>query len=359
MMMKVQKYIADLLSEHDCVIVPGLGGFLGSYVPAQIHPVYHTFQPPSKKILFNINLRQNDGLLANRIVQEEKISFDEASRQVARFAQEVLYAMKTKRTFMFPRVGRLLTGKEGNIQFEQDSRTNHLDDSFGLQPFFTSPVKSGGPVSVHQRNEISHTSTSELVRRALPRPLRWAAILAIPVAAAIMLSLAGYDSVKSGSWNTANLFSSLVPFSKPEPTAQLPANSHQYTDTGVMEEPGSKPVSSLDQQGYAPPPAPSEPMVTDHPTDNTPEPVVKPRISKDNGVKYCVIVGAFKVHENATGWVTELKRKGTDARILDRSSGGLYRVTSGVFDSHQEAHERLNYMKAHGIPGAWILETNF
>ena len=54
--MKVEKHISELLYDHDCVIIPELGGFVGNYTPAQIHPVRHTFTPPFKNIIFNIRI---------------------------------------------------------------------------------------------------------------------------------------------------------------------------------------------------------------------------------------------------------------------------------------------------------------
>jgi len=76
--MDIRVHIARLLEEHDCVILPGFGGFIGNYAPARIDPVSHSFIPPAKKILFNINLRQNDGLLYNRIVTDEGVSYADA-----------------------------------------------------------------------------------------------------------------------------------------------------------------------------------------------------------------------------------------------------------------------------------------
>ena len=50
--MKMETYISELLYRHDCVILPGLGGFITNYRSAQIHPVSHTLRPPSKSISF-------------------------------------------------------------------------------------------------------------------------------------------------------------------------------------------------------------------------------------------------------------------------------------------------------------------
>ena len=73
--MKLEQYISKLLYQYDCVIVPGLGGFVANYKSATIQPVQNTFSPPSKGISFNKNLNNNDGLLANFIAQEETVSF--------------------------------------------------------------------------------------------------------------------------------------------------------------------------------------------------------------------------------------------------------------------------------------------
>ncbi|NLA48282.1 MAG: hypothetical protein GX876_02335, partial [Bacteroidales bacterium] len=64
--MDITSFIRELLFSHDCVIVPGFGGFVGNYAPARIDRATSTFYPPSKQISFNRNLRNNDGLLAGR-----------------------------------------------------------------------------------------------------------------------------------------------------------------------------------------------------------------------------------------------------------------------------------------------------
>jgi len=355
--MEIQHYIAELLSEHDCVIIPGLGGFVGSYLPAQIHPVYHTFQPPSKKILFNINLRQNDGLLANHIVQAEKITFNDANEQIRQFAEGTINSLRTRKYLILQNIGKLYMGKEGNIQFDQDLRSNLLPESFGLQPFFSAPVKLDTHQSRIEKRLQARRETRELVKRAIPNPLKWAAILAIPVSVAVMLSIAGYDSIKSGSWNTADILSSLSPFSK----ADVKEVSH-YSDTSPI-------LDEADAFNVEPPP-PRE--TSEGPVRNKIEPTVSERTEAESIVtqpstsrsqpnppetgNFAVIIGAFGVESNAQKLVRKLNAEGTQATIFDRSSSGLSRVAAGVFTTQSEAIQMMNSMKAKGFPGAWILE---
>ena len=59
----VVHYISELLFLHDCVIVPEFGGFIGNRKSAQLNKTTNSLTPPSKQILFNTNLKTNDGLL--------------------------------------------------------------------------------------------------------------------------------------------------------------------------------------------------------------------------------------------------------------------------------------------------------
>ena len=76
-MQDIQKYVVELLFKHDCVIIPNLGGFVAQYKSAALDEVTGFFSPPSKQILFNINLKNNDGLLANEIAQRKQITYND------------------------------------------------------------------------------------------------------------------------------------------------------------------------------------------------------------------------------------------------------------------------------------------
>ena len=65
--MTLDKQISSLLYLHDCIIIPGFGGFVANQKPSFLNPAHHIFSPPSKRIAFNSSLRIGDGLLANHI----------------------------------------------------------------------------------------------------------------------------------------------------------------------------------------------------------------------------------------------------------------------------------------------------
>ena len=60
MRQSVPSYISDLLFLHDCVILPEFGGFVGNITAAQLNKSTGELTPPSKQILFNNNLTNNE-----------------------------------------------------------------------------------------------------------------------------------------------------------------------------------------------------------------------------------------------------------------------------------------------------------
>jgi cell division septation protein DedD len=84
-------------------------------------------------------------------------------------------------------------------------------------------------------------------------------------------------------------------------------------------------------------------------------PVQNPAPSASPANRYAVIVGAFRVEENANKLVSELRSKGVDASIFDRSKTGLYRVTVGAFPDREEACRLLASTRSDAFSGAWLL----
>src|SRR4051794_23557059 len=120
----IAKHIKELLFEQDCVVIPDFGGFIANYVSADIHPIRHTFAPPSKSIAFNEMLRLNDGLLASHIAQFERISREEALAKIKDFTNHLREELKQKHKYRLVEIGTLFMNQEQKIQFEPENRIN-------------------------------------------------------------------------------------------------------------------------------------------------------------------------------------------------------------------------------------------
>lgn len=57
--------VSELLYKHNCVIIPGFGGFITNYKPSGFEESRNLISPSSKKVAFNQLLIENDGLLIN------------------------------------------------------------------------------------------------------------------------------------------------------------------------------------------------------------------------------------------------------------------------------------------------------
>lgn len=85
----ITAFIRELLFGHDCVIIPGFGGFIGNYTPARIDRSDNTFYPPVKQISFNRNLNHNDGLLIGRVSEAAGLNYADARNLVMEFAGDL------------------------------------------------------------------------------------------------------------------------------------------------------------------------------------------------------------------------------------------------------------------------------
>ena len=139
--MDITAFIRELLFGHDCVIVPGFGGFIGNYTPARIDKSTGTFYPPVKQISFNRNLNHNDGLLIGRISMSSKINYGDSRNLVEEFVTGLRKKLEKGEKVVFDNIGSFINNQEGNVQFEPDGNANYHLDSYGLEPFQYLPLE--------------------------------------------------------------------------------------------------------------------------------------------------------------------------------------------------------------------------
>lgn len=134
-MLEISRYIKDLLFIHDCVILPGLGGFVANYSPAEENPLTNEMLPPSKAVSFNRNLKQNDGLLINCLAEAEKLTYSEAERAIDLYIEDITVRLRRRERVVFSELGDLFYNKRHKLQFEPAKNINFLADLFGMESF--------------------------------------------------------------------------------------------------------------------------------------------------------------------------------------------------------------------------------
>ena len=337
MKINVVKYIPELLYRHDCVIIPGFGGFIGNYSPAMINTVYHTFYPPFKSLLFNIHLKQNDGLLASCISQAEQIPYEHAMELIRMMLEDWNRELENEQELVIEKVGKIVKESDGIFQFEQDPSVNYLPDAFGLTTLVSPAIRRPGMQDKLEKklNRYIHAPSGR--SRKLTRTLKWAAMIALPVGLAMYLSLTNMDQIRSFHENyTGFLFSNSVPVVKK--TVESPK-------TLIPSEKTVNPKQKIAAVQTLP-----GVQVT---------PVVKTEtkeISDPSAKKpFAIIVGAFRFRENADNLVIKLKQEGYDAGIFDTTITGLFRVSVGTFVSRDKAIGQLASVRSTKYSSAWLL----
>lgn len=142
--MEMVDLVADLLYKHNCVIVPGLGGFVSNYSGSEFKEDFLTLIPARKRIAFNEQLHENDGLLINHVARTFKISYSEAESQVQRFVEFVSERIHSHKSFEFRNVGTFYYTRENKVVFVPYEGLNMLAGSYGLSPVKIRSNKKSG-----------------------------------------------------------------------------------------------------------------------------------------------------------------------------------------------------------------------
>ena len=189
----IEKYISELLFQNDCVIVPDFGGFVCNDAPSEINEKTNSLTPPSKHILFNVNLKSNDGLLITYIAKKENISQNEAKNEVYKFSNDCNNKLSISKILRLDKIGLFTLSNEKNIFFIQDKSTNYGTDSFGLNTTYPKKIKR----VVSTTDEIKNTTKiikSEFETKKLV--LKAAAVL-VPLITFAFISLTQQDKITS------------------------------------------------------------------------------------------------------------------------------------------------------------------
>jgi hypothetical protein len=351
--LNVAHYISELLFKHDCVIVPGFGGFVSTYSPAKVHPAQHTFTPPSKQIVFNKHLQQNDGLLANTISESIPCSFDVAMSGVTKFVEDINSKLKVGKKVELHNLGTLSLDPEKNIAFETFPEINFLIDSFGLASFQSMPVirevvtEKRKPVERIDRPVADEIIESKPVRNRTRRVLVTSAVITPVLVAAFWLS----TQTPNGFAGFTNFFGKKE-VSKFQPVKWFSKGSSDTLKMITELKADANGIAKISLAENAP-----EIIVDIHKVvpDATSVAHENWNSKSYNGTRYYIIGGCFENQENVIRFISSLKGKGFDPQVIDQVRSRLTHIGIASFASKEEAVQYLAKISG-DVPGAWILK---
>lgn len=134
-MNELAQHIEVLLLENDCVIVPGLGGFVAHYTPAMRVAEENIFLPPTRIIGFNPQLKMNDGLLVQSYMAVYGTSFSDATKIIDKTVAELLAQLHENGKAELPNVGELRYSIRDTYDFIPYNNKITTPSLYGLDSF--------------------------------------------------------------------------------------------------------------------------------------------------------------------------------------------------------------------------------
>jgi len=321
----VEKYLSELLFEHDCVIVPAFGGFVARNSSSYFAKTGNALLPPYKSIVFNKNLSNNDGLLAGYIMQKESATYQQANTIIENFVSNCRQLLETKKRFEISGLGVLYKNNENTILFEQDVRINYNPNAFGL------PVVSA--IKIVQEEKVIEVKPNLQYRQITPvkKPKTVRRIVFAASGAVLIVTLLLFTS-KQNIFDSAK--ASLNPF--------WANNKATVSNLKVKITPDTVTINSTlktlpDTIGI----------------DKTS--VVKPVKIVEEWYKqpYQIVVGCFAVKQNAYKLINQLEGQSLTASIAGQNAKSLYVVSVAGYDDEKAARKKLTEMKKQ-YPAAWL-----
>ena len=310
--MTLATYISDLLYRYECVIVPNLGGFVSNEISAKVNHFTHTFYAPSKQLTFNVNLQNNDGLLANYIALSQNVSFSKATEFINKEVEAWKKVLKNE-TLAVENIGTFTLNTNGNYIFEPVNTVNYLTTSFGLNSLDSPAIKRlEYKQKVKQLETIAPVLPTKESTRKTPVFIKYAASAAILFA----LGTLGWNEYQKTEYN--NL---VVEAEKQQ----------QQVDKSIQE--ATFVISN-------------------------PLPAITLNVAKQT-YNYHIIAGAFREPANAEKKLTELIEKGYNAKILGVNKWNLTQVSYMSSNSKNEAINTLNKIKRSISKDAWLLVKEY
>ena len=311
--MQIEKHISDLLYRYQCVTVPGFGAFLTETVSAHVTGSASSFFPPKKVVSFNANVKNNDGLLANHVALQEKMSYELAVIKIGDVVNEWTYLLQNHNRVVLKNIGEISVNNEMNWVFEPANTINYLTDSFGLSSFvspeITREVLKQEVEALEEKAPIIFTPE----RKKDYSYLKYAAIFVVMLGAGGF----GYKTYYDQQIETKTL--------AVQKNVQEKVQQQIQEATFVI----SAPVEAVELSVAAP---------------------------VEEKMPYHLVAGAYRSEVNANKAIAELKAAGFEnAKMLPINKHNLYPVVYGSFKNLNEAQtERKNIQKSHNAE-AWLL----
>lgn len=130
----LSKIVKELILDNDEVALPGIGSFIAEIVPSVFSDKGYTINPPYRRLSFRQKGSGNENMLIDFYARCNNIDTPTASRIIREFLEEMRHVLETKKSIVFPGLGKLRATKENYFFFVADEDLDIYPEGFGLEP---------------------------------------------------------------------------------------------------------------------------------------------------------------------------------------------------------------------------------
>ena len=389
-MIELERHIEILLLNNDCVIVPGLGGFMAYHVEARYDLRDSMFLPPLRALGFNPQLTSlNDSLLAQSYVEAYDISYPEATRRIEAEVAEVKEILDATGSYELHDIGTLYINKEGKLEYEPCEAGILSPSLYGLNAFEMKRLTTDAEetaTSHHIETKTKHEKaienpTVDLPSAAAPQEgeqdtvintedddkeatihikVSWIRNFAATAAAVIAFFLLSVP-VKNSNPDVAISKSPNETILELMSTAQV-ITQHSHQDVAADAKETLPVAEDVVLENIEPMPTEGVKHETEvHPNQAKEQKAeeTKPEVSvtaETNSKSYCIVLASRVTQANAQIFIDKLKKKGIDS-VNIYTHNKINRVVYGAYSTESDAQEALRKLRMHDeFEQAWVYQ---
>lgn len=360
-----ERLVLELLGEHSCVTLPGLGSFIYRETQASSNTFTLEIRPAVRTIFFNPAIASDDGLLANAIREKAGMNFNSAQKTVLDFIAEIKTKLEEKRNLAFGKLGNFFLNAENQIFFFPSPSLNLSRETFGLPVIKLDEVRDTRqsvvtrPQPVAEEKTVPHVSEltveepeaeeAHVIEIDEPHHSRKRSWIWKVAAAIALLMMAGTAYYFGRSY-----FMKPAPAAQKSnldtPAAQIPADTSAIADTSNTEDSSNinaPAYDSIENENHSPqvsstamPPASFE-QETVKEAEPKVEPAPAPQDMFTGKGKYFVVAGKYMDPSLAELETRTWASKGIHSKVFKSEKSSLYKVITGRFNSREEADKYI------------------
>ena len=330
-MISIAEAISDLLFVRDTVVVPGLGAFVRKPRSAKVDLETNSFSMPSSQISFDAGLREENDIIIRYLVDNFKISENEAKRLLFHFVSDSFNSLKSGNKVVLKDIGTLSFGPDNEIVFEQDETANYNTDSFGLCDFKLEPIVREEEVVEETEQKEEEEKAPEVAEPETDKEPETEEERQVEIGKGVWPFMIGLVLIMSA----------LLYFK-----VYLHKDDYKQQPTEMATEEGD---TRLDPQTIA------EEMVGEMMGQIIREELTTPSVQEVSRDTIRIIAGCYDREEPAQRMVNSLKNKGYPNAFMEQH-GERWFVAYDRYSTEEEALEALREIRESGKGKGWILK---